>query len=300
MAELDPHPAPAVDPALVRMAWRTAEPIHGMIYFAPEAHERYAALGLRERMGYFASRAAAFGPVGPDTVVATFFNFNPALVRAAIPAAWRIAAPHDILRARLEAADAALRRACGPDLLASPAMAEAARLARRAAEAASERPHGRPLFAATSALPWPDEPHLVLWHAQTLLREYRGDGHVAALLLSGCSGIEALVMHAATGKVPAEVLRRTRGWSVAEWDTAAGQLRSRGLLGGGAEPGLTEAGQAQRQWVEEQTDLTAVPAYAVLGTAGCARLVELAGPISRAVADAGLLNIPKAMVVDPD
>jgi hypothetical protein len=70
MAELDPHPAPAVDPTLARMAWRTAEPIHGMIYFAPEAHERYAALGLRERMGYFASRAAAFGPVGPGGVAA--------------------------------------------------------------------------------------------------------------------------------------------------------------------------------------------------------------------------------------
>lgn len=300
MAELVPHPAPAVDPTLARMAWRTAEPIHGMVYFVPEAHERYAALGLSERMGYFASRAAAFGPVGPDTVVATFFNFNPALVRAAIPAAWRIAAPQDILRARLEAVDAALRRACGPDLLASPDIAEAARLARRAAEAASERPQGRPLFAATSALPWPEEPHLVLWHAQTLLREYRGDGHVAALLLTGCSGIEALVLHAATGKVPAEVLRRTRGWSVAEWDTAVGHLRSRGLLGAGAEPGLTEAGQAERQWVEEQTDLMAVTAYAVLGTAGCTRLVELAGTISRAVADAGLLNISKAMVVNTD
>lgn len=298
MAELDPHPARAVDPALARMAWRTVEPIHGMIYFAPEAQERYAALGLRERMGYFASRAAAFGPVGPDTVVATFFNFNPALVRAAIPAAWRTAAPHDVLRARLEAADAALRRACGPDLLASPEMAEAARLARRAAEAASEQPQGRPLFAATSALPWPEEPHLVLWHAQTLLREYRGDGHVAALLLTGCSGIEALVLHAATGKVPAEVLRRTRGWSVAEWDATVEQLRSRGLLDAGDEPGLTETGQAERQWVEEKTDLLAVPAYAVLGAAGCTRLVELAGPISRAVAEAGLLNVSRIMPVD--
>lgn len=298
MADLDPHPARAADPTLARMAWRTAEPIHGMIYFAPEAHERYAALGLRERMGYFASRAAAFGPVGAETVVATFFNFNPALVRSAIPEAWRIAAPRDILRARLEAADAALRRACGPDLLASPDMAEAARLARRAAEAASEHPQGRPLFAATSALPWPDEPHLVLWHAQTLLREYRGDGHVAALLLTGCSGIEALVLHAATGRVPAEILRRTRGWSMAEWDTAADRLRSRGLLEAGDEPGLTEAGQAERQWVEEKTDLMAVPAYTVLGDAGCTRLVELTGPISRAVAEAGLLNVSKAMQAD--
>jgi len=287
-----------LDPTLARLAWRTAEPIHGMIYFAPEAHERYAALGLGGRMGYFASRAAALGPVGADTVVATFFNFKPALVRAAIPAAWQIAAPQDILRVRLEAADAALRRACGPDLLDSPEMGEAARLARRAAEAASELPQGRPLFAATSALPWPDEPHLVLWHAQTLLREYRGDGHVAALLLTGCSGIEALVLHAATGKVPAEALRRTRGWSVAEWETAADGLRSRGLLEAGDESRLTETGQAQRQWVEDKTDLMALPAYAVLGADGCARLVELAGPISRAVAEAGLLDPSKVIQAD--
>jgi hypothetical protein len=295
MADLDPRSAAAVEPALARTAWRTAEPIHGMIYFAPEAHERYAALGLRERMGYFASRAAAFGPVSAETVIATFFNFNPALVRAAIPAAWQIAVPEEILRARLAAADAALRRACGPDLLASPEMAEAAGLARRAAEAASERPEGRPLFAATSALPWPDEPHVVLWHAQTLLREYRGDGHVAALLLAGFSGIEALVLHAATGSVAAEVLRRTRGWSAAEWDTAVDHLRSGGLLEAGDDLRLTEAGRAQRQWVEDRTDLLAVPAYAVLSSAGCARLVELAGRISRAVVEAGLLNVSRVL-----
>ncbi|MET8147212.1 hypothetical protein ACIBSW_11770 [Actinoplanes sp. NPDC049668] len=280
-----------LEPALVRTAWRTAEPIHGMIYFAPEAHQRYAALGLQGRTGYFASRAAAFGPVGAETVIATFFNFNPALVRAAIPAAWRIATPDDILRTRLEAADAALRRACEPDLLASPEMAEAASLARRAAESASEHPEGRPLFAATSALPWPKEPHLVLWHAQTLLREYRGDGHVAALLLTGRSGIEALVLHAATGRVAPEVLRRTRGWSTDEWEAAADRLRSGGLVEAGDEPALTEAGRAQRQWVEDRTDLLAAPAYAVLGSAGCTRLAELAGPISRAVSEAGLLNV---------
>ncbi|MEV4640075.1 hypothetical protein AB0J80_22270 [Actinoplanes sp. NPDC049548] len=294
MPDPDRLPRRTVEPALARIAWRAAEPIHGMIYFAPEARDRYAALGLRDRMGYFASRAAAFGPVGAETVVATFFNFNPALVRAAIPAAWRAATPADILRARLEAADAALRRACGPDLLASPETAEAAVLAREAAEAAQRHPAGRSLFAATSALPWPSEPHLVLWHAQTLLREFRGDGHVAALLLSGCSGIEALVLHAATGAVPAEVLRRTRGWSTAEWDATVGRLRARGLLEAGDRLALTEAGRKQRQWVEDRTDLLALPAYEVLGPSGCARFAELAGTVSRAVIDAGLLDPVRA------
>src|SRR3954465_4091396 len=100
-----------VDLAVARTAWRSAEPIHGMIFFAPEARERCAALGLDGRMGYFASRSAAFGPVPAEPVIATFFNFNPTVVRAAPPAAWGPAPPARVLDARHEAADAALRRA---------------------------------------------------------------------------------------------------------------------------------------------------------------------------------------------
>src|SRR5437867_2380966 len=104
-----------------------------MVYFAPEATERYTALGLEPtRMGYFASRAAALGPVSAEVVIATFFNFRPALVRAAIPAAWRAAPIDQILAARIDAADAALRRALGDDVVASAEVQEAAHLARRA------------------------------------------------------------------------------------------------------------------------------------------------------------------------
>ena len=314
-----------VDPAVARAAWRRAEPIHGMIYFAPEAQDRYASLGLEGRTGYFASRSAAFGAVPAEPVIATFFNFNPALVHAALPAAWDRAAPARVLAARYEAVDAALRRAFatvdGAGNGAAPggaAVAEAAGLARRAAETACEHLGARPLFAAHAALPWPDEPHLVLWHAQTLLREFRGDGHVTALLVAGVDGIEALVLHAATGAVPGLLLRVSRGWSTDEWAAAVDRLRSRGLLtaeedatdAGGAPAAmthsatlraliqnappenlaLTEAGREFRRSIEDRTDLLAEPAYRVLGNDGCARLAELAKPLSRAVADAGLLD----------
>jgi hypothetical protein len=281
-----------VGPLLARKTWRTLEPLHGMIYFAPEAAERYAALGIdNQRTGYFASRSAAMGAVPPETVIATFFNFEPVLVRRTLPAAWEATTPERLLTARLEAADAALRRALG-ETLSDPALAEAAGLARRAAEAACERPEGRPLFAAHAALPWPDDPHLVLWHAQTLLREFRGDAHVAALLLEGLRGIDALVTHAATREVPADVLRTTRGWSVDDWAAAVEDLATGGLVAraSGDEVALTDAGRAQRARIEDRTDVLAVAAYAPLGPEGCERLRDLARPFSRAVVDAGLLG----------
>ncbi|HWE55090.1 MAG TPA: hypothetical protein VG435_06230 [Acidimicrobiales bacterium] len=166
-----------MDALTARKTWRTVEPLHGMIYFAPEADDSYAAIGIKgNRTGYFASRSAAFGAAPAEVVISTFYNFHPGLVRRCIPSAWEQATPADVLGARLEVVDRALERLLGADALASPEMAEAAGLARTAAEAATDDVAGRPLFAAHASLPWPQPAHLVLWHAQTLLREYRGDG----------------------------------------------------------------------------------------------------------------------------
>lgn len=284
-----------MEPLDARRTWRTLEPVHAMVYFAPEADECYKALGLRgNRMGYFASRSAALGAPAAEVVIATFFNFSPALVRRAIPDAWAIAEPSRVLDARLEAADRALCRALGDELLSSDGLTEAAELARRAALAATEAPEGRPLFAAHAALDWPDPPHLVLWHAQTLLREFRGDAHVAALLVEGLSGIEALVVHAATGEASPDVLRVSRAWSEEEWAEAAEALRSRGLLEPGPELALSEAGRQHRQWVEDRTDAGALPAYLDLGSDGCERLRRAGRPLSQAVLDAGLIKFDLA------
>jgi hypothetical protein len=285
--------SPVLDPGLVRRTWRSAEALHGLIYFAPEAHERYAALGIDPRTGYFASRAAAMGPVGSGAVTGAFFNFNPELVARALPAAWERATPAAVLAARLDAAGAALSRVLG-DVVDSGEMREAAGLARAAAESVGGRPEGRALFAAHVALPWPESPHLVLWHAQTILREFRGDGHVAALLLAGLTGLEALILHVASGEVPRRFLQRSRGWSDERWDEAAGRLRERGLIDGD-EPVLTDLGRSQRAWIEAATDRLAAPAYAVLGADGCARFADLTRPMSRAVVESGSLNVNSAV-----
>jgi hypothetical protein len=265
-----------------------------MTYFVPEAAEAFVAAGLRPGvMGYFASRAAAMGAVSADVVVATFFNFWPGLVRSAIPEAWTLASPVRILEARLDGVDRALRRGLGAEVVESAALAEAAGLARVAAEAACTHLEGRPLFAGHAGLPWPTAPHLVLWHAQTLLREFRGDGHVAALTAAGLTGLEARIVHEATGEVGSWFLRSSRAWPEAEWAAGVDRLVDRGWVESGEPPVLTHAGRVHRQGVEDLTDELARPAYEPLGEDGCARLREIVRPISRAVIDAGLLAVPR-------
>ena len=170
---------------LARKVHRSLEPYHGLVYFAPEAFARYAALGVEGFGGYFPSRAAAMGAVGPEVVVATFLNFRPSLVHDALPSAWSAAPPSAWLEARLAAVDEALRGAVGEELLLSDAVARAASLAGEAASVAAEHADGRPLGLAHAAVPRPSEPHLALWHSITVLREHRGDGHVACLVESG-------------------------------------------------------------------------------------------------------------------
>ena len=265
--------------------WRTLEPYHGLVYFTRHAAEAYAGLGIEGQAGYFASRAAPLGPVPAEVVIATFYNFDPRVVRAAIPAAWQVTTPAALLDARLSAIDAALREVLGDEALASDEMVAAADAARRAADGCT--PEGRPLYAAHAALPWPDEPHLALWHAVTLLREFRGDGHVAALVVAGVDGCEALVTHGADlgSGVSDDVLQGTRGWSDEDWAAARDRLRARGWLD--ADGAFTADGEAARQRIEQTTDDLAMAPWRLLGEDACAELRRTVRPWSRAIAGSG-------------
>lgn len=263
-----------------KRCFQALNPLHTLIYFAPEAEEEYIGAGLRPgRMGYFASRSAAMGAVGPGPVAATFFNFKPALVARHIPRAWTLATPEQLLDARLRAADRALTRLLGAEALAAPAVAEAAALAGEAAAACTFE--GRPLAAAHAALPVPEPAHLALWHAATVLREHRGDGHLAALMAADLDGIEALVTHTATGKgFKVEFARISRDWSQEEWDAAVERLQARGLLD--QDGALTPAGTEQRRDIERQTARLAGGPYQHLGEKNLERLAELAMPLATA------------------
>ena len=270
---------------LARKTWRTVEPLHGMIYFVPEAAEAYARVGITGTAGYFASRAAPMGAVTAEVVISTFFNFNPDLVRAAIPRAWEIASPDQMVTARFAAADAAIERILGSDVVASPDMARAAELARTAAEEAARHTEGRPLAAAHAELDWPAEPHLQLWHAQSILREFRGDAHIALLVTHGLSGLDALVTHAAAGDVPKGALLATRAWSEDAWQRATDDLRRRGWLEAGDELRFSASGAQRRRDIEDRTDALAAAPYEALGQDRCAELRALVRPWSKAFAE---------------
>jgi hypothetical protein len=271
-----------MEPVMARKMWRTLEPYHGMIYFAPEATAAYEALGVTGRGGYFASRAAPMGAVPAEVVIATFFNFNPALVRQGIPSAWEAATPAELLDARLAAADAALRRSLG-DQVEDPSVGRAAELARTAADACT--PTGRPLYAGHASLPWPAPPHLALWHAITLLREFRGDGHIACLVDAGMEGIDALVLHAASGDVPRAALQSSRQWDDDDWAASVAKLQARGLVDG--DGAFTVAGGALWQHVEDRTDALALAPWAALGQDRCDELRGLVRPLSKAIVAGG-------------
>jgi len=268
-----------VEPIVARKTRRTTEVYHGIIYFVPEAAERYGALGVQGFGGYFGSRAAAMGAVSAATVVSTFFNFRPQLVAEAIPACWGAAPPERWWDARLDAVDAALRRILGDDHATALETARAAVLATTAARSATTE--GRPLAAAHLAQDVPDEPHLALWWAITVLREHRGDGHIAALVDAEVDGCEALVLHAATGEVPEESLRGTRRWTAKEWSAAVERLASRGLVD--EDGAFTDAGRARREAIEERTDRLGLQPYEAIGEDGCAELRRLVRPWSTAI-----------------
>lgn len=277
-----------------RELWRLVEPVHAVTYFSPEPLAALREAGYRGFwMGYFAGRAAPLGRPSAELVHALFHNFSFAHVARAVPDAWGFAPPGAALDARLRGSVAALRRQIGSD--ADPAaIAHAADLATRAAVSAPTE--GRALYAANRALPVPDEPIARLWHAATLLREHRGDGHVAALTAAGVGGRASHVLHALATGTPAGVYATARGLDDDEWATVLAGLRERGLVG--EDGGLSAAGRALKDGVEEVTDDLAATALEVLGDDDLDELLSALAPLRAAVVAAGDIPVRSPMGLD--
>ncbi|MEV0670299.1 hypothetical protein [Mycobacterium sp. NPDC050441] len=273
-------------PALARRFFDRLEPVHGVTYFAPESRAALESLGYPGFwMGYFAARSAPLGIVAPEVVAAMFYNFTAERVAKALPAAWEKASPATLLKMRSESAVAALRRSGVAD-------ADATRLAGELTEKAARTAplDGRPLYAANRALPWPEDPIAKLWHAVTLLREHRGDAHIAVLVTEGISGRECNVLHAAAGRVPREMIMRSRDYDDEQWAGYAEQLRARGWLDG--QGNLTDAGRDIKQVVEDRTDALALSALDALTDDEITTLFRVLTPITRQVVAAG--DVPAA------
>ncbi|WP_173098695.1 SCO6745 family protein [Actinomadura verrucosospora] len=303
----------AHDLGTVRQMWQLLEPVHAVLYYAPEASEEAAALGfaIDERWpSYFPYRAAPLGEVDAQTVSDLFYSFNPAMVERYMASAWRTATPEQVLAARRTAMDGVLRRILG-DRIGSPELEQAARMARRVAEAADVT--GRPMAAANAALPWPDEPHLVLWQAATILREHRGDGHIAALRAHDIGPIESLVSHAAVGAAPVDVFA-SRQWTAEQWAAARDRLAARGLVDAGESAGdareaagrsadgghagevrATEEGIRVRAAVEKRTDELAAGPWDLLTSSEMKELADLLMPIVLDIVGTGLLPMQSTL-----
>jgi hypothetical protein len=273
-------------PLTARRLFDRFEPVHALTYFAPESLAAFERVGFRGFwMGYFAGRSAPLGPVPAEVITAVFYGFSASHVGRALPDAWGFASPADALRVREESAVAALRR-CG--VTADADVETAARLLAKAARSAPL--DGRPLFAANLALPWPEEPVARLWHAVTLLREQRGDGHVATLASLGISGRDANVLHCAADRVPREFIVRSRRYDDDEWHSCTERLAARGLLDDSG--ALTSAGVALKQTIEATTDRLALSAFDALDDVELDALFATLTPITRAVIAGG--DIPSA------
>ena len=245
------------------------EPVAAHVYFSPECHDRYEALGfdpsprqagdvaLPDGPAYFCSRGSLLGQVPGQVVAAAFAVFNPAAVVPAVDHGWTLTDASTIGRARTEGATAQLVRLIGE---APGQLDRAIELLMRAGS--ELRPEGRPLYAGLMAVGLPDTKVGVMWRLADRLREYRGDAHIAAWTSAGFDdGRNRPAQRAVLGRAPRTYVR-TRAWSTADLDRAEERLTRRGSLAGGR---LTDAGRAEREAVEVATDAQCRPIVDALG-----------------------------------
>jgi hypothetical protein len=264
---------------VARRLYRLVEPIHLVTYFADEPTEALMALGLRNYWdGYFAGRAAPLGQVPAEVVHAIFYNFADGEVARHIPRVWATITPDAALAAREQGSVAALKRILG-DHADAPGLARAAELATKAAISAPTE--GRVMYAALRAAAVPEESVARLWHAATLLREHRGDGHIAALVAEGIGGTQAHVLHALAEGIPAEKFGRVHHLPAVQLAAVVEGMRARSLID--ASGWLTDAGREKKERIESLTDDLAAVAYHSLSPSELDQLISDLEPIAAAL-----------------
>jgi hypothetical protein len=272
-----PHPL-----AKIHRMFELVEPI-GCATFTETCNEAFLAVGMRNYWdGYFAGRAAPLGPAPAEVVHAVFYNFADGEVARHIPWVWGKITPQEAIAVRERGSAAALRQMLG-ELADSPDLPRLNDLATRAGLSAPVE--GRALYAGLRALDVPEEPVAKLWHAATLLREHRGDGHIAALVANGIGGTEAHVLLALSMGMRAEEFGRVHHLPRPQLAAVVEGLRDRGLVN--AAGGFTDAGRETRQRIEDLTDRLAAPAYDVLSAAELDELIAGLEPFAAAARAAG-------------
>jgi hypothetical protein len=264
-----------------RVLRNVCEPIGANVYFAPEAHRGYEALGLQGfGSGYFCSRGASLGKPNGLVVTSTFGVFSPAIVVPAVDAGWAATEPGPLLQARYEGAVASLRRLLGePD---ARELAHAVELLRKASDAAEGAGHA--LFSGLKSLPWPSDPVGQLWRCCDMVREHRGDSHISVWTKALVRPIEIQLMSELRLGIPLKTYSATRGWTLEQMDAAIDGMERKGWMDGLA---FSAAGKAFRDRIESDTDEMEVPLVDAIG-ADFDRLVDILRPWAAAIVNAGI------------
>ena len=251
--------------------------VHRLVYFVPEAAEEYAALGVSGAGGYFGSRSAPMGAVPDEVIVATFYNFSPLAVTSAMPGVWDAASPDSLQAARFRVVGRAVERV-GVDLSADQ-IAEARSLIDPVVAGLDIA--GKPLAAANASVALPDDPLVALWQQLTVVREWRGDVHIALLVTNEIGPCECLVLQVGTGRFPMRIAQVTRRWDEGQWAAAIGSLAALGWVN--VDGTVTPEGVDARDRIEADTDRLCESIWRPVGDRGAARFSELILPIHRAI-----------------
>ncbi len=273
-----PAVLPSTSPA--RRLRDAVEPIATIGWWSRAAAEAALALGHDFFDGYVWGRAAALGAdVAPSVVISAFGVFNGALLGPVYEHGRSLSLRADVLASRSSGAAAGLRHATSGSDENVIATAGAALLA----AVSTLEPGPRHLFGALQALPVPDDPYGRLWRAAELVREHRGDTHLAACAAAGLDMAEMNVLTEVWLGYSVGEYSSTRGFDAAALASAVERLTARGWMADGGV--LTPAGRSARDAIESATDLGQARLVGAIG-GGLGDLVATLGRIGDAVLDA--------------
>ena len=272
---------PRMDRSVVHDVHMAINLAHRLVYFVPEAAEEYNNLGVKGQPSYFASRAAPMGAVPDQVVIATFYNFSPLAVTSAMPGVWEAAAPESWQAARFRVVDRALQRVALD--LSREQISEARSIIDPVVAALDLA--GKPLAAANAAVPLPDDPLTALWQQVTVLREWRGDVHIALLVANEIGPCECLVLQVNSGRFPLRLAQLTRRWDENQWAAAIANLAERGWVA--SDGTMTPIGISERERLESDTDRLCESIWLPVGDDAAVRLGQLIAPVHAAMDAAG-------------
>lgn len=239
--------APPGSPA--RRLRDAVEPIATIGWWSRAAADASLALGHGFFDGYVWGRAASLGAdVEPAVVISAFGVFNGALLGPVYEHARTVSSHDAILASRASGATIGLRHATGgigTEIIDNTA--ERLLVALRTIE-----PGPRHLFGALQALPVPAGPYGRLWRAAELVREHRGDTHLAACAVAGLDMAEMNVLTEVWLGYPVGAYSATRGFDADALAAAVARLTERGWMSDG---GLTDVGRSARDGIEAATDV---------------------------------------------